>query len=244
MSLQKFIDRLRRHSELGESDIAKLKSLETVPRVVAPGDFTIRDGTAATTCSLLTSGIAASHKIVGTGGRQIVGMFFAGELLDFDGLFLPSIDYNVQAISECRMCNFHCNELVEVIFDRPRIGRALFRETLIKSAISREWMANLGRRDSRTKLAYLLCELSVRLSHSEDREVHDFVLPLTQEQISDIIGVTPMHVSRVLKELETDGLILRERRTVRILDWNLLTSAGDFSPTYLRLTRNNSPPIT
>lgn len=244
MSLQKFINRLRRHSELGEGDIARLKSLETVPRVVAPGDFSVRDGTEATTCSLLTSGIAASHKIVGTGGRQIVGMFFAGELVDFDGMFLPSIDYNVQAISECRMSHYDCNELVELIFECPRIGKALFRETLIKSAISREWMANLGRRDSRTKVAYLLCELSVRLSHSEDSEVHDFVLPLTQEQISDIIGVTPMHVSRVLKELESDGLILRERRSVRILDWKLLASTGDFSPTYLRLTRNNSSPIT
>ncbi|MBU2342042.1 MAG: Crp/Fnr family transcriptional regulator, partial [Alphaproteobacteria bacterium] len=125
----------------------------------------------------------------------------------------------------------------------PRIGKALFRETLIKSAISREWMANLGRRDSRTKVAYLLCELSVRLSQPADNEVHDFILPLTQEQISDIIGVTPMHVSRVLKELASDGLIARDRRTIRVRDWKLLTSTGDFSPTYLQLTRGNSAPV-
>ncbi len=142
------------------------------------------------------------------------------------------------------MFNFRCHELVDVIFDCPALGKALFRETLIKSAISREWMANLGRRDSRTKVAYLLCELSVRLSRSEDAEVHDFTLPLTQEQISDIIGVTPMHVSRVFKELEADGLILRERRSIRILDWKMLASAGDFSPTYLQLTRNNTAPIS
>lgn len=243
VSLQKFIDRLQKHSELGEDEIAKLSSLDTVPRVVAAGDFLIRDGTPTNTCSLLVSGISASHKIVGTGARQIVGLFFTGELVDFDGLFLPSIDYNVQAVSDCNMSNFRCQELVEVIFECPGLGKALFRETLIKSAISREWMANLGRRDSRTKVAYLLCELAVRLPHSEDTEGHDFTLPLTQEQISDIIGVTPMHVSRVLKELETDGLIRRERRSVRILDWKLLASAGDFSPTYLRLTRDSLAPV-
>ncbi|MBU2340867.1 MAG: cyclic nucleotide-binding domain-containing protein, partial [Alphaproteobacteria bacterium] len=142
---------------MGESDVARLASLETISRQLAPGAFSVRDGTSPTTCSLLVSGIAASHKIVGGGGRQTVGLFFAGELVDFDGLFLPSIDYNVQAISECEMSVFHCQELVEVIFECPRIGKALFRETLIKSAISREWMANLGRRDSRTKVAYLLC---------------------------------------------------------------------------------------
>ena len=224
--------------------MAKLASLETVSRQLAPGAFSVRDGTRPTACSRLVSGIAASHKIVGGGGRQIVGLFFPGELVDFDGLFLPSIDYNVQAISECETCSYHCNELVEVIFECPRIGKALFRETLIKSAISREWMANLGSRDSRTKVAYLLCELSVRLTQSGSPEAHDFMLPLTQEQISDIIGVTPMHVSRVLKELETDGLIARERRMIRVLDWNLLASTGDFSPTYLRLTRNHSAPVT
>ncbi len=242
VSLQKFIDRLRKHSDLGEGDVARLQSLDTVSRQLAPGGFSVRDGTDLNTCSLLVSGIAASHKIVGSGGRQIVGMFFAGELVDFDGLFLSSIDYNVQAISECRVYDFHCEQLLDVMFQSPSIGKALFRETLIKSAISREWMANLGRRDSRTKVAYLLCELSVRLSQSESAEAHDFMLPLTQEQISDIIGVTPMHVSRVLKELEKDGLIHRERRKIRVLDWKLLASAGDFSPTYLRLTSDRQPP--
>jgi CRP-like cAMP-binding protein len=239
VSLQKFIDRLRKHSDLSEGDVARLNSLGSASRQLAPGAFSVRDGATPSTCSLLVSGIAAGHKIVGSGGRQIVGMFFAGELLDFDALFLPSIDYNVQAISECKLYNFECEELVQVMFECPSIGKALFRDTLIKSAISREWMANLGRRDSRTKVAYLLCELSVRLSHSQETELHDFVLPLTQEQISDIIGVTPMHVSRVLKELETDGLIARERRVIRVLDWTMLASAGDFSPTYLRLTRDN-----
>lgn len=240
MSLQKFIDRLRRHSELEEGDIARLKALESVARVVAPGDFSVRDGTSPTTCSLLTSGVAASHKIVGNGGRQIVGVFFAGELLDFDGLFLPSIDFNVQAISECTMSRFHCEDLMEVIFEHPAIGKALFRETALNASISREWMANLGRRDSRTKIAYLLCELSVRLSHSQGAEGHDFVLPLTQEQISDIIGVTPMHVSRVLKELENDELISRNRRMIEVIDWEMLTSVGDFTPRYPQMPDDQS----
>jgi CRP-like cAMP-binding protein len=236
VSLQKLIDRLRRHSELGEQDVARLESLESVPRVVSPGDFSIRDGTEPSTCSLLVSGIAASHKIVGTGGRQIVGVFFAGELLDFDGLFLPVIDYNVQAISECRIASFHCDALSNVVFEFPSIGRALFREASINAAISREWMANLGRRDSRTKIAYLLCELSIRLSQSTGAELQEFLLPLTQEQISDIVGVTPMHVSRVLKDLENDGLITRTRRMIQVRDRKLLASAGDFAPRYLRMT--------
>ena len=164
-----------------------------------------------------------------------MGVFFAGELLDFDGLFLPVIDYNVQAISECRIASFHCEAFSNVVFEFPSIGKALFREASINAAISRERMANLGRRDSRTKIAYLLCELSIRLSQSTGAELQEFLLPLTQEQISDIVGVTPMHVSRVLKDLENDGLIARTRRMIQVRDRKLLASAGDSTPRYLRM---------
>lgn len=83
---------------------------------------------------------------------------------------------------------FSCGDPTDMIFDYPQIGKAVFRKTLIKAAISREWMANLGRRDSRTKVSYLLCELSVRLSQASGTHSHDVELPITQEQISDIIG--------------------------------------------------------
>ncbi len=207
---------------------------------MAAGSFASRDGQSPSTCSLLNSGIAVNHKIVGNGGRQIVGMFLAGELLDFDGLFLKTIDYNIQAISDCEVTLFQCHDMLQVLFDRPEIGKALLRDNAIRSAIYREWMANLGRRDSTTKVAHLLCEISLRLTLSGDASDNCFELPINQEQIADIIGATPMHVGRVLRTLEADQIISRKNRLINVLEEDRLKSIGDFSPTYLQTLKPKS----
>ena len=236
MSFQHFIDRMAAQSHLDEGDIQCLMAITCDRRHLAAGSFATRNGTKPNSCSVLESGVAVNHKIVGHGGRQIVGMILAGEMLDFDGLFLEKIDYNVQAISDCEVAVFPCHDLTQVIFDRPAIGKALFRENAIKAAISREWMANLGRRDSKTKVAHLLCEISTRLQVSGDETDNEFELPINQDQIADIIGVTPMHVGRVLKELEAEKIIAREKRLITLLNLDQLKLMGDFSPEYLQMT--------
>jgi DNA-binding transcriptional regulator LsrR (DeoR family) len=68
-------------------------------------------------------------------------------------------------------------------------------------------------------------------------EGNSFILPLTQEQLADMIGLTPVHVNRTLKQLESEGLIVRKVRDVTIPDWAALARAGDFDPEYLRLKK-------
>lgn len=237
MAFHNFIARLRAHSFLDQADVSCLESIAGETRRIAAGAFASRDGQNPSTCSLLNSGICVNHKVVGGGGRQIVGMFLAGELLDFDGLFLETIDFNIQAISDCEITLFPCRDMTKVLFERPSIGKALFRDNAIRSAISREWMTNLGRRDSTTKVAHLLCEISLRLTLSGDSSDNSFKLPINQEQIADIIGVTTMHVSRVLRSLEADNVISRHERIITLLDEDRLKIMGDFSPTYLQTLR-------
>lgn len=234
MAFHNFIARLRVHSLLSEEDVRCLEAIAGETRPIAAGSFATRDGESPSNCSLLNCGIAVNHKIVGSGGRQIVGMFLAGELLDFDGLFLHTIDYNIQAISDCEVTFFQCHDMLRILFDRRAIGMALLRDHAIRSAISREWMANLGRRDSKAKVAHLLCEISLRLTLSGDASDDSFELPISQEQIADIVGVTTMHVGRVLRLLETEQIIRRQNREINILDKDRLRSIGDFSPTYLQ----------
>ncbi len=235
MSLSRLVERLESHSNLDAGDVRHLKRVPVEKRSVAAGNFIIREGADTDSCSLLHSGVAFSHKIAGNGARQILSMFFPGEFVDFDGLLLRPIDHNVQAKSRCILLSFECDGLLELMFDRPAIGKAIMREASIKAAIAREWMTNIGRRDSSTKVAHFLCELSLRLSPDQNADERAFELPITQGQISDVVGITPIHVGRVLKELEAEGLIERNKRAIDILNWERLKSAGDFSPDYLRM---------
>lgn len=240
MAFHNFIARLRIHSPIDEGDARALEAIAGQTRRIAAGSFATRDGESPTTCSLLNYGLAVNHKIVGSGGRQIVGMFLAGELLDFDGLFLETIDFNIQAISDCEVTLFQCPDMLRVLFERPAIGKALLRDNAIRAAISREWMTNLGRRDSTAKVAHLLCEISLRLTLSGDASDDCFELPINQEQIADIIGVTTMHVGRVLRTLEAEKIIIRQNRVINIIEKNRLRSIGDFSPTYLQTLKPES----
>jgi CRP-like cAMP-binding protein len=193
---------------------------------------------------LLLSGFAIRHKIVATGGRQIVSIHMKGDLVDLQNSFLGTADHSVQVLTDCKVALIPASALKALAFDRPRVGMALWIDTLVDASIFREWIANVGRRDAITRVAHLLCEFSLRLEVAGLGEATNYELPLTQEQIGDATGLTSVHVNRTLKALEGEKLI--ERRSSRSLiigDWRKLAHAGDFDRTYLHLPRNvNAPP--
>jgi CRP-like cAMP-binding protein len=125
--------------------------------------------------------------------------------------------------------------LHDLCFRFPRIAAALWRETLIEAAIFREWVLNVGRREAHTRLAHVLCELVVRLEVVGLVKDHACDLPITQGEFADAIGVTPVHVNRVLQTMRAEGLIELNGDRLNIPDWEKLKEAGEFDPTYLHL---------
>ena len=109
-------------------------------------------------------------------------------------------------------------------------------DTLVDSAIFSEWVANVGRRDARTRVAHLLCEFALRLKVAGLGDEVGYQLPMTQEQLGDTTGLTSVHVNRTLKQLESEGLIERvSPRAISIGDWERLADVGDFDSHYLHL---------
>jgi CRP-like cAMP-binding protein len=125
--------------------------------------------------------------------------------------------------------------LVDLAFTRPAVGKALWLETLVEASIAREWIANVGRRDARARVAHLLCEFAYRLDAVGLGEECNFQLPMTQEQLADTTGLTPVHVNRTLKGLDNEGLTTRTKRSVKINDWKRMAQVADFRSTYLHL---------
>jgi CRP-like cAMP-binding protein len=111
----------------------------------------------------------------------------------------------------------------------------MWYDTLVDASISREWIANIARRSAQVRIAHVLCEFGVRLEALGlgDRSSYEF--PMTQEQLADATGLTPVHVNRSLKSLEAQGLLARASRYVAVGDWPSLQKAGDFDEAYLHL---------
>lgn len=234
MSLRLFISRLETHSELSHDDAKALSGLCEEIRKIPAGHFILREQGNHALCHVLLSGVAMHHKIGGEGKRQIVSLSFPGELLNLESLFFDKADQNIQALRESKVATFACEPLTTAMFERPNVGKALFRESLIRASVARQWMAGVGM-EAAARVAHLLCELALRQECSGEHARYAYDLPVTQEQIAELIAITPQHVGRVMRTLESEDLILRGRGCIEILDWARLAARGDFSADYLHL---------
>ena len=99
-------------------------------------------------------------------------------------------------------------------------------------------MTNIGRREAYSRMAHVMCELLVRMRAVGLVEDHTCDLPITQGEFADAIGVSTVHVNRVLQQLRADGLIELKGSRLNIPDWEKLKQAGDFDPTYLHLEQD------
>lgn len=240
--IERVLRRLETRGTLSEEDRAAVLGLPLQPRTLEPAAYLVREGEPPENCALLLSGFAYRHKVTGEGERQIMSFHMRGEFLDLQNCFLGVADHNVQALTRCQIATVPVSALRKLAEDHPRVARAMWIETLIDGAIFREWIVNVGRRDSVSRISHLLCEFALRLEAAGLSSDRRYDMPMTQEQIADCTGLTPVHVNRVLRDLGRKGLIERDKRSVAILEWDRLMHIGDFNTRYLHL--ENGGPAT
>lgn len=103
---------------------------------------------------------------------------------------------------------------------------------MVDAAVLSQWVVNVGRRDARTRIAHLLCEMAVRTGDGQVPS-RSYKFPVTQTQLADATGLTAVHVNRTLRTLRERGLVDVRRRQVEIYDWPRLVEVGEFDADYL-----------
>ena len=238
-TLRPMARKLELWNRLPPEDCDALLALPHTVRPFEAGHYVVWDGDRPQHCGVLLGGYAARHKNVGDGGRQIFSVHMRGDVLDLQNSLLGRADHNVQMITDGEVALIPVEAIRDIAATRPAVGMAMWYETLVEASIFREWITNVGRRDARTRLCHLLCEIALRVEAVGLGDRRDFTLPMTQEQLADATSLTSIHVNRTLQGLSADGLIVRSRRSVTVPDWARLAEAGDFSPDYLHLERAN-----
>ena len=229
------IRKLERLSDLRPADIDAIRSLPFHMKTAPPHHILVREGDQARECCVLLQGYACRYKMSSGGGRQIVSFHMAGDILDLQHLWLSRADHTVQTITQAEIAWVPAATLKQLAQERPAIGEALWRDSLIDASIFREWVLNVGRRDAKSRIAHMLCEFATRREAAGLGAPERFELPMTQEQIADATGLTAVHVNRMLNELGMDGVIARNKREVEILDWARFRDIADFNASYLHL---------
>ena len=233
--LSRILRKFELRAPLDDSDREAFLSLPHRIQHVEANVYVVREGDRPDRSCVLLSGFALRHKVTALGERQVVSVHVAGDFLDLEGALLNVADHNVQMLTRCEVAFIPRSAITDLILNHPRIATAMWIDTLIDGSIFREWVVNVGRRDARSRIAHLLCEFARRLEVAGLADINGYELPMTQEQIADATGLTSVHVNRVLKRLDEEGLIARFRRHVTIPDWGKLRDVAGFSEIYLHL---------
>lgn len=232
-NFQHLIRRLRTSTSLGADDFTAIEGLPVLVKHM-PGQVAIvREGQRAGQCCLLVEGFACRSKTTDSGKRQILSIHIAGDIPDLQSLHLHVMDHDLTTLGPCTVGFIMHDALRNLTRERPLIAEALWRDTLIDAAVFREWIVNVGRRPAVRRLAHLMAEIGARLETAGLSNGKEFQLPMTQIDLADALGLTPVHVNRVLQELRRDGVIELHKHAVSFPDLPRLKEVAEFDDLYL-----------
>lgn len=228
------IMKLAQAVDLTAEDRVLLEFATADRRSVGANEDLIQECEPPETVKVVMDGFACRYKTLPDGRRSIVAWFVPGDFCDLHVAILGRMDHSIGTLSPCTVVEIP-RETIEELTGHRRILRALWWATLVDAAILREWLASMGRRQSDRQLAHLLCELLLRLRAVGHADHDSYQLPVTQEQMADTLGISAVHVNRVLQHLREQDLITLQSRALRIPDVERLMEFADFDPTYLHL---------
>lgn len=236
------VQKLESIFSLAEDERLALANLPMQVMLLRGDQDIVREGDRPSRCCLFLGGLGCTYKITAEGRRQIVAFNIPGSIPDLQSLHLETLDISVGTLAPSKV-GFINHEALHDLFDcHPRIAEAFWRKALIDAAVYREWVINIGQRDAYSRMAHFLCEMIVRLKAIGLASDKSCDLPITQAELGDAMGISTVHVNRVLKQMRADGLIRIEGTVVIIQDWEGLQQAGDFDPIYLHLKQKLAEP--
>ena len=231
------IRKLRSISPLSDDETHCLMTLPLRTRDVGPDQPVVQEGDRPSECCLVVEGFTCRYKLTAAGKRQIFSFHLPGDIPDLQSLHLRVLDTSLGTITPCKV-GFIRHEVLHDLCGRyPRIAGALWRQTLIDAAVFREWMASIGQREAYHRIAHLLCEMMVRMRAVGLTQDHTCDVPITQAEFGDALGISTVHINRVLQALRQEKLIVLRGGSLTVLNWEGLKNAGQFDATYLHLAK-------
>lgn len=233
----KLLLKLRVRDRIDAEEEQALRDILRPPERMAARTVVVREGVPLERSALLVQGILGRSKDMRDGQRQISEIHIPGDFADLHSFTLKRLDQDVIALTECWISWVPHSALQDITERLPHLGRMLWLSTNLDGALHRAWTVSLGRRDALARIAHLLCEMQVRLSVVGMADERSYALPLTQSDLAECVGLTSVHVNRVLRELREQGLVTFRSGRVTIHDIDRLRRVAEFSTDYLFLDK-------
>ncbi len=243
-ALQPLVDRLLLRSTLDDQEQQALLDLPA-RAMELPGNYDlIKSGENTDVSYLVASGVLGRFSQMADGVRQIVALHIAGDMADLCSVALPRTSWTFHSLTPSSVVRITHADLAAVADRFPNIAMAFWRDCVADMAVMSEWMVSIARRPAEAKLAHLLCEMRHR--HEQAGLIAadgSFTFPVTQLQIAEVLGLTPIHVNRMARLLRERGLAVLSRASVKIDDLEGLIRVAEFDPAYLHLDERLRRPV-
>jgi CRP-like cAMP-binding protein len=227
--------KLANFTELTEEESRALDECCNDIREFAAHEDVISQGDRTGGVKLLLEGFACRYKVLEDGRRQVVAYFVPGDLCDLRVFILKRMDHSIGAVVASKVATISPDNVLKLMNTYPNLTRALWWSTLVEEAIAREWIVNVGQRNALERMAHLFCELLYRFRAVGLNDDLSCMLPLTQVELAETLGLSSVHVNRTLQELRRKKLITLEGGTLTIQDLDALKEVSFFNADYLHL---------
>lgn len=228
-----FARKIASYVRLGEIEIQAVSDLYKRRRKFSPGLDLVHQGEIDQSAFIMAQGWACSYKILTDGSRQIVNFAIPGDFLGVRSVLFRTSDHNVEPITMIEASEVSKTDLFQTFSKTPRLATAVLWAASRDEAMIVEHLVGVGQRPAAQRTAHMLLELSTRLKLVGLGDKTGFACPLTQYHLADALGLTPVHVNRVLREIREAGLMTFQNGRVSFDDYEGLIDFADFDRTYL-----------
>ncbi len=201
---------------------------------IPPRQSILRDSEDVSSVRVLLDGVACRVRPMPGGRRAITGFVLPGDFLDLNAVLSGKRLTGIHSLSPCLMAEIP-RQVFSELCGRTSFLRALLWLAASEEAVLREWLANMGQERAERRVAHLLCELRLRLEAVGICRNGELNMPITQEELGEALGISTVHVNRVLQKLRSEGLIRFRGRSLVIPDAAKLETFAEFEGSYLTL---------
>jgi CRP-like cAMP-binding protein len=229
----RFVQKLQGFAELTDEAVGALEATTSQPQAFKPRHDLIREGDRPGPVFVVLEGWAIRYKVLPNGSRQIMAFLMPGDACDLNIGMLAEMDHSIQTVTQATVAKVSGETMSDLMTTHPSIAQAMYVAQLVDEGTLRAWIVSLGRRSSVERASHLLLELYVRSVRIKEMRHDEIELPLSQLVLADALGMTPVHINRVLQELRLSGAITLRRGVLRIQDPAALTRISGFDDNYL-----------
>ena len=222
---------------LSRAELACIAEIQANPLKLRRGKQLTHEGDIRHKAFVLQQGWACSFKLLPNGSRQIISFPIAGDIIGLRSVLLRTADHSFSAITDAIVSAVEAAHVLQCVTEFPRLGAALLWAASRDEAMVVEHLVSIGRRSALERTAHFFMELAERLSLIGQATETEFECPLSQFVIADALGLTAIHVNRVLRELRERGLLTVRKKTVKIRDLSGLRKLAGFQGGYLNSRR-------